>query len=299
VFLRREVTEDLLRLYHVAEKGVSTANHEKNLTTLLGKAKAEESQNPSAAGLVGDILVEAGDRPAAIAAFRRALVARPDDSYALRRLAAVETGPARITYLTKLFAAEKNDPTVAFDLITALFAEGNVEGAVQTARQLQSRYSDNMAVLTQLGQLLSKNGRHAEALFITEKIFRSESTHPDAAIAYGDELLALGRPADAAHAYWRIVAQDRSSGAYRQLLEVLSQRRLKVEMRRAFEEALQHLPEDHLLRRDFARWLSETNAVEASLGEWKQLELRAKEPFLRELAQREIKRLEWQKMLSR
>jgi tetratricopeptide (TPR) repeat protein len=298
VSARADLTADLFRL-HRADKDNPPPARKRGLTELLAVAEKAELKTPAAAALVGDVLAERGDATGAIAALRRALAAHPNDPYVLRRLAAIETGEARARDLSTLFDREKNDPIIGFDLIDALFGAHAVEQGLQVARELRARFPDNTAVLAQIAYLLSKHGQHAQALGLTEKVLALDPDHPDAAIAYADELIAVGRLNEATTVLWRLVAQNRSVTSYRQLVTILEKRRLDAAVKRAFGEALDHFPDEHLLRRDFARWLAQAGAIDESVAQWKQIEQRTQEPFLRDFAQREIKRLEWQKMLNR
>jgi tetratricopeptide (TPR) repeat protein len=292
--LEGELTLDLFRAYKV-DRGTGGSR----LDPLLAAARRAAAKDPAAAALEGDVLVARGDPKGAIEAFHRALKASPGDPYVLRRLCTLETGEARVRDLASLFEIELNDATVGFDLVSALFQSQRQVDALQRAATLRQRFPDNVLVLTELAHLLSKNGAHAEAVPILERVLRLDPRQPDHLIAYGDELRTMKRNDEAAKAYFGLVEKDGSQVAYHQLIEVLSQRRLIPELKRAYQEALRHAPDNWELRRDYARWLASSGQLDESLAEWKAIGATTKDPFLKDFAEREIKRLETQKLFNR
>ena len=121
---------------------------------------------------------------------------------------------------------------------------------------------------------------------------------PDAIIIYGDELGALGRTTDSENVYFRLVREDSSVTSYRHLIDILSQRHLNAQVKRAYGEALAKSPDSHALRRDYARWLSASGDLKASLEQWKQIQAQSKDSFLRNFAIREIGRIERAQLLK-
>jgi tetratricopeptide (TPR) repeat protein len=294
--VRAELTLDLLRWFGADHHG---PDRQKNLKQLYQLAQRAEAQEPAAAGLEGDVLAALDNRPAAVAAFHRALSASPGDPYVLFRLCALEEGAARLASLEKLFDIDRNDATVAIQLIAALLDATQPQRAVERARLVATRFADSPFVLAEAAQLLAKHGQHTEAVGLYERILRLEPDQPDMIIAYGDQLRVVGRTADAERAYFRLVARDRSLTSYRALIQVLSQRDLATELKRAYREALLQSPEAHPVRRDYARWLSSQGAFDEAIGEWKVIQAKTNDPFLRDFSVREIKRIEAQKLLGR
>jgi tetratricopeptide (TPR) repeat protein len=230
---------------------------------------------------------------------RRALKASPRDTYILHRLCDLETGEVRIHDLELLFDLSPDDASVGLDLLTALFAAKRPEDATQKARVLQTRFHDNSLVLLEAGRTLRANGQPQEALKLDERALQLDPDNLDALIAYADDLRAAGRAADATQAYFRLVAKNPTPTGYQQLIGILAQRNAPEDLKRAYQEALVRQPDDDELRRDFARWLASTKAVDEALKEWNTILAKSKNAFLREYADREIKRLETQKLLNR
>jgi tetratricopeptide (TPR) repeat protein len=257
---------------------------------------AEKTQGASA--LVGEARMAAGDTTGALKAFRRALEASPKDPYILRRLCDLETGDTRIHDLEVFFDLNRNDASIGLDLMTALFAAKRNEDAVRVAKTLESRFLENSLVLIEAARLLHSNGQAAEAVNLEERALRLDPDNLEARIAYADDLRAVGRTQEATGAYFQLVAKDPSANSYRQLITLLSRRDLPDDLSRAYREALAKRPDDFELRRDYARWLA-TRSPDAALAEWKVILDKSKNAFLREFAQREMKRIEDQRLLDR
>jgi tetratricopeptide (TPR) repeat protein len=295
--LRAELTLDLLRSY--GQRTASAAARSRELSELVLIAERAAREDPRATALVGDALASRGEHDKAVATFRRALAAQPDDAYVLRRLAALSTGDERIQALVSLFGVERSDATLGLDLVTALLDAGRTDEGLRYARTFRDRMNDNPTVLAELGALLTKKRQPTEAVAVDERVLALDPDQPDAAIAYGDALRTVGRKDDATKAYFRLVGRDASTVSYHRLIEVLTARKLIPEVKRAYQDALARSPDDHPLRRDYARWLTSNGAPDESIVEWKKLQDRASDAFLRELATREINRLERKKLLDR
>ncbi len=210
------------------------------------------------------------------------------DPYLLRRLCALETGEERLRNLASLFEAERNDASIGLDLIVALFEAKQPGKAVERARALRARFPDSAPLLMEMSRLLSRNGQHAEALVLQERILQLEPDFPEAQLAYADELRAAGRAAEASKAYFRLVAKDGSLASYRHLIDLLVQRNLTGDLKRAYTEALAKSPDDVALHRDYARWLVSSGANDEGLAQWKIVQAKSKDSdFLRDYAKRE------------
>jgi tetratricopeptide (TPR) repeat protein len=288
--LEAELARDLLRLYDVRPKKPSPE--------LLSMVAALEAANPAAAAVRGEVLAASGDLAGAQKALHAALAVHPSDPYLLRRLAAIDTGEARIRDLRALFEVQRSDPALGLELEAALLDAKDSAGAKMVAQTLRQRFADDVLSLTDLARLTGKNGLHAEALAAWERVVALTPNDPDALTGWGDELKALGRDDEARAAYLRL-ARDGSTVSYRQLVSTLEKRKLVAEAKRAFAEAVGRHPDDLDLRRDYARWLAQNGAPTEAIAEWKRLRESTKDSFLQEFADREIKRLEWQEMLNR
>ena len=296
--LRAELTLEIMRLYR-ADKSVAQPSRGRNASELVAVAEKLQASFPSAAALVGEGKLAMGDTPGAVAALRRASKAGVPDPYLLRRLCDLETGETRVHDLELLFDLNRNDPSVGLDLVGALLEAKRGDEAVARAKTVKDRFVDNALVLVELARLLGTNGKHAEALKIEERALQLDPDNLDAVVAYADDLEAVGRTADASKAYFRLVAGNASPTAYTHLITLLGQRKLPADLKRAYEQALAKQPDDHELRRDYARWLSSTKAYDQSLVQWKIILQQSKNAFLREFADREVKRIETQQLLDR
>lgn len=287
--VQAELTLDLVRAY----KGKSGG-----LKELLQGVRRQEAKAPAAAALVGDVLAASGDKKGALAAFVRASDARPDDVYVLRRQCALETGPARLEALARLFDLDRADATVGLDLVNALFDAKLVPHASSRALILKERFAHNPLVLGELTRVLAVHDQHATALSIAEQVVKLDPDRPDAIIAYADELQAMKRPADASRIYFRLVEKDPSVNAYHQLIDVLTRRRLNDDLKRAYGEAIAKTPDAYGFRRDYARLLTSLGQSELAVVQWKAIETGSKDVFMREYATRELKRLETKQILN-
>jgi tetratricopeptide (TPR) repeat protein len=286
--LRTELWQDLLQL-----------RGRKGLKELLVAARAAEGKDPAAAGLTGEVLVELGDTAAAVEAFQRALATRPRDSYVLRRLCAIKTGDARLVDLQKLYDAEPEEAALAVELTGGLFAAKRSNEATGTAMKAADRFSDNAVLLVEIAELLAKNGQHAQAASLYERALARDPDRSEAVIAYADELRQLGREDDAVATYWRLVSNEASLPAYQRLIDVLRQRSLTAQVRRAYEEALRMPGPNDMLRRDFAMWLGTTGADDEALTEWRRLKADTRDRFLKDYATREVDRIERDMLLGK
>jgi tetratricopeptide (TPR) repeat protein len=289
--LEGECASELLRLYGVRPPRARVPDE---LTRLVARA---ESQDPAAAALVAEVLAASGD-PGALAAFRRADAARPGDAWVLGRLCALEHGDAQLRDLATLAGLSPDDAAVQLERLRALLAAGRNDEAAAVAKAIAVRFSESPPVLDELTRILMERGRAADALPAIERLLALDPDRADAKVRHGDALRALGRDADGSRAYFAIVARDRSPAAYRQLVEILERRKLTPEVKRAYLEALAR-NDDPTLRRDYARWLSAHNALDDSMAEWKKLRDTTRDGFLKDYAERELKRLEVQSMLNR
>jgi tetratricopeptide (TPR) repeat protein len=288
--LEAELARDLLRLYDVR-----SSKQRLELLALLAKREAQE---PSLAALRGEVLAGSGDAAGAAEAMHAALGVHPDDAYLLRRLASLEKGANRVRELRLLFDVQRSDSALGIELLGALLDTQDKPGAAQVAQTLRQRFPDDATALGEAARLLAPAGLHEEALPLWQRVAALTPGDPDALIGCGDELRALGR-ADEARAAYSQLARDGSVVSYRQLVATLEKRKLVADAKRAFGEALAHHPDDEALRRDYARWLAANGAAGESVAEWNKLKQSTKDPFLRELAEHEAKRLEWQQMLER
>jgi Flp pilus assembly protein TadD len=290
--LEAELARDLLRLYEVRP---GHAHPPPELRDLVAKLEAEQ---PGAAALRAELLAASGDRAGAAGAFRLAIGARPTDAYLLRRLTALEEGPARIRDLRALFAAQPADGSVGLELVGALLDEKDPRGAVEIGRVLATRFAGNPLLLGELARALSRAGLQADALPLWERAATLAPDDPDISIAWGDALRSSGRDTEARAAYQRL-ARDGSVVSARQLIGVLDRRHLAGDTRRAYEDALARHGDDEQLRRDYARWLAANGLAKESIAEWRRLAGSSRDPLLHDFAAREVERLERQLLLDR
>lgn len=295
---RNELTTELFRAYR-ADATTPAPRRTRGLDELAEAGQQISSEDARAAALQGDVLNARGDLAGAIVAFRRSLDASPGDTYVLRRLCAIESGENRVRDLKALFEIDVNDVSVGLDLVTALFSFKRAAEAIQHAEALKARYMDSALVLSELAHVLSLNSAHSQAVVLYERVLELDANQPDLVLAYGDALRAMGRTSEAAKVYFRLVQKDRSEASYRRLIDALQHRRLLDELMRAYKEALEKSPESQTLRRDYARWLSSTGKYDEAIAAWQAIAVTAREPFLKDFAAREIKRIEQQKLFKR
>lgn len=289
--LEAECAAELLRLYGVRPPH---ARVPAELMTLV----RGDSDDPLSAALVAELLAASGDEPGALAELRRAAHARPNDVWVLRRLCALERGEDRLRDLVILSGLQPNDPALQLDRVGALFDAKRSDQAVAAARAVAASFSENPAVLDELSALLAAQDRPADALPIVQRLLALDHDRPDAVVREGDLLRALHRDADATVSYFKLVEHNPSAVSYRHLIDVLTRRKLTADVKRAYTQALAR-GDEPLLRRDYARYLAANGAVEEALAEWKKVRTSAKDELLRDYADREIKRLEYQSMLNK
>lgn len=171
-------------------------------------------ENPRIALLRGQLLLEKGDPPAALAIFEPLLATSPPEIAGdLRRLAAdayIDVG--RSAEAVRLLAGSADDPRAALLLAEAQHRTGQAAAAVATlepfARGILEGPPQAPAELVpqlalDLGRMLAAAGRPAEALPYLEHVTRLDPENSVAWKSLGDALVAAGRRDDAVQALQR------------------------------------------------------------------------------------------------
>jgi tetratricopeptide (TPR) repeat protein len=247
--------------------------------------------------LVGDVMMARGSKTKAVAAYRRALQARHDDRYALRQLSAIETGDAHLRDLAALAQLDPSDVKLGAELIVAQLAAGHDADARHTVDEIRVRFPDNADVQFELAELLARHKQMLAALPLYQRAVQLDPGRSEYQLALADVLHSLGR-AEAEPAYWKLLGGAPQAADYRRLIQILLERDAPTLVKRAYQEALGKNPDEVLLRRDFAVWLGRAGAPRDALGEWKQVEAKATDPFVRAQAAHAEKAIENQLLLD-
>ncbi len=160
--------------------------------------------------LLGRLHDQAGNTAASIAAYRRAVAARPSDIDAHVRIAQLfhQQGlrTEEIAEYRRLVLLAPREPRFVIELADLLVAQGQLPEALRMLAQASARAGSDPNVHERLAEVYARHGRQQEALHEIELVARFDPTSPVG-------LVALGRQ------YWELDQRDRAMATWHRILD--------------------------------------------------------------------------------
>ncbi len=247
--------------------------------------------------LLGRLHDQAGNTPAAIAAYRRAVAARPSDVDAHVRIAQLfhQQGlrADEIAEYRRLVALAPREPRFVIELADLLVAQGQRDEAFRMLAQASARAGSDPNVHERLAEVYARHGRQQDALREIELVARFDPTSPAGLIALGRQYMELGQRDRALATWHRILdtARDRARGAVA-LAEVYADNAMLNEAVEMYRLALALRPDEMDFHRGLASVLERNRAFDLAIVEWRRvIELARADRDVRRLARESIVRL--------
>lgn len=249
--------------------------------------------------LLGRLHDQAGDAPAAIRAYQRAVAARRTDVDAQRALAQVyrrvgmrEEEIAAYRQLVRL-APRETDWVI--ELADLLVNSGHRDEAVRMLAECSRRAGSDSAVHERLAEVYARYAMRAESLRETELVARLDPSSPVALAALGRQYMEADQR-DRALATWRRIldtSRDRGRGALA-LGNVYFDNGMLAEAAEMFREATERRPDDVDARLRYAEVLERLRQFDPAIVQWREVLARARtDRGIRRAARQSVVRL-WQ-----
>jgi tetratricopeptide (TPR) repeat protein len=248
--------------------------------------------------LLGRLHDQAGETSAAIAAYRRAVAARPNDVDAHVRIAQLfhQQGMRNeeIAEYRRLVALAPREPRFVIELADLLVGQGQQEEAFRMLAQASARAGSDPNVHERLAEVYARHGRQQEALHEIELVARFDPSSPVGLIALGRQYMELGQRERALGTWRRILdtARDRARGAVT-LAEVYADNAMLNEAVEMYRLAIGLRPNEVDFHRGLASVLERARHFDEAIAEWRRvLELApATDRDVRRLARESVVRL--------
>jgi len=219
---------------------------------------------------------QAGSAPGAIAAYRRAIAARPADVDAHVRLAQLfhqqgQRADEVATY-RRLVALSPREPRFVTELADVLVSQGAREEAVRLLHDASRRAGNDANMHERLGEVFARLGMQQDALREIEVVARVDPTSPSGLVALGRQLMEMGQR-DRALATWRRLldgARDRARGAAA-LADVYADNAMLAEAVDTFREAIRLRPAEVGFHRGLAGVLERARQFNLAIEEWRRV----------------------------
>jgi tetratricopeptide (TPR) repeat protein len=247
--------------------------------------------------LLGRLHDQAGNTQAAIAAYRRALAARPSDIDAHLRIAQLYQQQGlraeQIGEYRRLVVLAPREPRFVVELAELLLQQGQRDEAWRMLAQASARAGSDPNVHERLAEVYARHGRQQEALREIELVARFDPNSPAALTALGRQYMEMGQR-DRALATWRRMldgARDRARGAVA-LAEVYADNAMLPESIEMYEEAVRLRPTEVDYYRGLATVLERAQRFEHAIVAWRKvIELGQSDRDVRRHARESIVRL--------
>ncbi len=266
-WLRKQLTEKIVEVYRKKEQ----------LRSLV-EAYEKEWSVGSRGFFEWDVLArlheELGDQDKALAAYRAAAKAAPQELETRRRLIALLEraghGDEALKEYEAVIKVAPGEPKFQLDLAERYWKLGKRKEALALAQAMRARFAGDPGVHAALADLFSRWGKPAEALKEYEALVRVEPEDEGHLVDLGEQHYQRGDKAKAI-AIWKRLLAKKTAESLARLAEVYAEHGMEAEALEMFEKAIALKPKDAQLYRGLAGVFERMRREDDAVASWEKV----------------------------